>query len=160
MPSEKTSSADNQQERLKFIGWIVGFVDGEGTFSISLIRNKTTKSGWQIFPEFVVTQGAKSLPVLESLREHFGCGNIFINRRHDNHREDLHRVCVRSIKDLDKIIIPFFQKNPLRTAKRKDFTLFIEAIKLMTKGKHLERKGREKIVKIAQQMNLKQPRRL
>ena len=28
MPSKKASGADNQQERLKFIGWIVGFVDG------------------------------------------------------------------------------------------------------------------------------------
>ena len=29
MPSDKASGADNQQERLKFIGWIVGFVDGK-----------------------------------------------------------------------------------------------------------------------------------
>jgi hypothetical protein len=30
--SDKSSAADNQQERLIKIGWIVGFVDGEGCF--------------------------------------------------------------------------------------------------------------------------------
>ena len=67
MPSKKAASADNQQERLKMIGWIVGYVDGEGCFSVSLFRNKTTKFGWQVFPEFVVTQGEKSKKSLEIL---------------------------------------------------------------------------------------------
>ncbi|MEK7103244.1 MAG: LAGLIDADG family homing endonuclease, partial [Patescibacteria group bacterium] len=75
------TTADNQQERLRFIGWIVGFTDGEGCFSISVIKNKTTSLGYQVFPEFVITQGAKSLAVLESIRDFFQCGNIYINRR-------------------------------------------------------------------------------
>ena len=63
--SEKVFGADNQQERLKIESWITGFTDGEGCFSVSFIRNKTTKNGWQIFPEFVITQGEKSLPALK-----------------------------------------------------------------------------------------------
>lgn len=35
--------ADNQQERLKIASWIVGFTDGEGCFSIAVIKNLTTK---------------------------------------------------------------------------------------------------------------------
>ena len=50
---DNVSVADNQQERLD-AEWIVGFVDGEGCFSVSFFRNKTTKFGWQVFPEFVV----------------------------------------------------------------------------------------------------------
>ena len=41
--SEKVFGADNQQERLKIESWITGFTDGEGCFSVSFIRNKTTK---------------------------------------------------------------------------------------------------------------------
>ena len=33
MSSDNPSGADNQQERLFTIGWLVGFVDGEGCFS-------------------------------------------------------------------------------------------------------------------------------
>lgn len=68
LPSEKASSADNQQERLKFANWIVVFVDGEGCFSVSIFKNKTSKIGYQVLPEFVVTQGAKSVHVLEEIK--------------------------------------------------------------------------------------------
>ena len=53
--------AENWQERLKIAYWLVGFVDGEGTFSVSVFKNDTTKTGWQVFPEFVVTQGNSKL---------------------------------------------------------------------------------------------------
>ena len=37
--SDNSSAAENQQERLiKKIGWITGFVDGEGCFSIHFVR--------------------------------------------------------------------------------------------------------------------------
>ncbi len=61
--SENMLGADNQQERLRTVGWIIGFVDGEGCFSVT-IQKATTATGWQVFPEFVVTQGEKSLQVL------------------------------------------------------------------------------------------------
>ena len=94
MPSDTVNRGDNQQERLE-IGWVVGFIDGEGCFSISLHKNPTTRLGWQIMPEFVVTQGEKSLNVLVRLRDFFDCGNIFVNRRYDNHpqRESLSFLC-------------------------------------------------------------------
>lgn len=60
MASKKVISADNQQERLEIESWIVGFTDGEGCFSVSLLKNNTSKSGWQVFPEFVITQGKKA----------------------------------------------------------------------------------------------------
>ena len=165
MLSENALSADNQQERLQ-LDWVVGFVDGEGCFSVSCNRNPTTKLGYQIFPEFVVTQGEKSLNVLEDIRQFFGCGNIFINRRKDNHREPIYRYCVRSIRDLEKIIIPFFKRHPLRTAKRNDFELFCRIILMMRAGDHLRMEGIEKILLLKSQMNrrkivqLKNPQRL
>src|SRR5438067_1026169 len=88
--SDNVLSADNQQERLKTVGWIVGFVDGEGCFSISVQRCSVVKLGWQVFPEFVVTQGAKSVEVLHFLRDYFDCGRVFINNRNDNHKEPIY----------------------------------------------------------------------
>ena len=162
MSSKNVSSADNQQERLKFIGWITGFVDGEGCFSVSIFRNKKAglRTGWQVFPEFVITQGEKSLSALEEVKDFFGCGNIFINRsmgRNDNHREPLHRYCVRSLNDLKTDIIPFFLENQLRSAKKKDFEKFVRIIKLIEEKQHLERKGLIKIAKIMKEMNRKVP---
>ncbi len=56
------TGAENQQERLVSLGWIVGFVDGEGCFSIGFVRQAgggpriAYETGWQVSHEFAVTQ--------------------------------------------------------------------------------------------------------
>ena len=154
MPSNKASSADNQQERLKLIGWIVGFTDGEGCFCVSINRNVKTKLGWQVMPEFVITQGEKSLKSLKIVMNYFKCGRIFINNRYDNHKENLYRYCVRSQNDLKEIIIPFFRENKLKTEKQKAFIKFAKAVELITEDKiHLSLKGIRRIALISSKMN-------
>ncbi len=154
------TGADNQQERATARGWVVGFIDGEGTFSISLQRNATMTLGWQVFPEFVVTQGAKSLHVLEEIQEFFFCGRIFVNNRRDNHRENIYRYCVRRRKDLCEIIVPFFLANPLRTSKSDDFEKFVKVLELMENHQHLSMEGLEEIARIVETMNRGKPSRL
>src|SRR3989338_1296972 len=156
-PSKNQLGADNQQE--KQIGWIVGFVDGEGTFSVSINRNPTTNSGWQIFPEFVITQGEKSLPALKEIQQFFDCGKLYVNRRRDNHKENLYRYCVRSLKNLEDKIIPFFTVHKLRTAKKEDFVKFVIILALIKRGQHLRPKGLRRIAEIIQTMNRKKPSR-
>src|SRR5438876_6909830 len=99
--SDKVTGAENQQERLiEFRGWVIGFVDGEGCFSIGLTRQphrvnrRGYKTGYQVSHEFVVTQGARSVQCLHDLREFFGVGQVYVNRRSDNHREHVHRYSV------------------------------------------------------------------
>lgn len=146
--SKNASSRVNQQERLITVGWIVGFVDGEGCFSVSVFKNKTTKRGYQIFPEFVVTQGEKSLEALKLIKNYFKCGEIYINHRYDNHKENLYRYCVRNIHDLKEKIIPFFESKSLRTAKIKDFEAFRSVVLLMNNKEHLTDEGFYKILRI------------
>jgi hypothetical protein len=158
MPSNNAFGADNQQERLEMANWISGFTDGEGCFVISVIKNLTTRFGKQIFPEFVITQGAKSLSALEKIKDFFGCGSIVLNKRYDNHNEHLYRYCVRSISELEEKIIPFFDRFSLRTYKRNDFVLFKKIIKMMSKKQHLKEKGWNKILKLASKTNRRKNR--
>ena len=111
-----------------------------------------------VFPEFVVTQGAKSLPALQKIKEFFGCGNIFINKRYDNHNEHLYRYCVRSLKELDSKIIPFFEQFPLQTYKQNDFEIFRDVVRMMVRKEHLTEAGYERIVKLASTMNRRKHR--
>jgi hypothetical protein len=153
--TENVMSADNQQERLVTIGWIVGFTDGEGCFTLSINRNKTTKLGWQVMPEFVLTQGEKSLSSLEKARDYFGCGRIYINHRHDNHKEPLYRYCVRRLNELETIIIPFFEAYPLQTWKLHSFQIWSEAVMLIQRRRiHLTLEGIEQLAHLSSQINL------
>ena len=52
--SDNVTGADNQQERLD--SYIAGYVDGEGSFSVSVQRNSSCRVGFQLIPEFHVSQ--------------------------------------------------------------------------------------------------------
>lgn len=157
MGSDNATGAENQQERLKTVGWIVGFVDGEGCFSCPIYRCEKMTLGWQVRPEFAVVQGASSRDVLEDLVHFFGCGRVFRNSRHDNHREDLFRYCVQRIGDIKDTIVPFFAENPLRTSKMENFRKFARVVDLMSQRRHLSIDGLAEIAEIVQTMNHRKP---
>ena len=155
MQSKKASDADNQQERLNFANWIVGFVDGEGCFTVSFFTHPKSRLRlkWQVFPEFVITQEMKSQRALQRIKKFFGCGKIYLNKRRDNHHEHLLKFVVRDRNDLLTKIIPFFEENVLISAKKNDFRIFAKIVKMMQKGKHLQEKGLNAIRLMVQKMN-------
>ncbi len=108
-------------------------------------------------PLFVVVQSESSRSVLEDLVCFFGCGKVSVNRRHDNHRENICRYTVARFAQLRDVIVPYFQANPLRTSKRIDFEKFAVVIRLMEERKHLTVAGMAEIASIAETMNHRKP---
>jgi hypothetical protein len=157
--------AENQQERLVRCGWVVGFVDGEGCFSIGFVRQDGGRSrsgyrtGWQVTHEFVVTQGARSASCLHELREFFGVGQVLENKRYDNHREHLYRYVVRRRHDLLETVIPFFRRYPLLSSKRHDFEQFARCMSAISAGRHLTVAGLIEIAQLTEGMNRRKSRR-
>jgi hypothetical protein len=162
--SDNPEGAENQQERLISTGWVIGFVDGEGCFSIGFVRQPDRNdrngytTGYQVTHRFAVTQGASSAACLEALRSFLGVGRIVRNARHDNHREALLQYRVDRRADLVETVIPFFREHPLRTAKRRDFEAFARCVELVSAGTHLDSEGLIEIVEISQTMNRQKPR--
>lgn len=156
MSSENPIGADNQQERPGLEQWVVGFVDGEGCFSISVVRNPTCRLGWQVQHEFSVTQAASSRAALEDLVEIFGCGYLIENVRTDNHRVPLLRFSVKRRSDLVASVVPFFEERPLRTVKRLDFERFATVLHWMEAGAHLSEAGLRRIARVTEHMNRRQ----
>ena len=165
MGSDNPAGAENQQERLiEQRGWVIGFVDGEGCFSIGFVRQSGGRgrngyrTGYQVAHEFVVTQGASSASALRELVDFFGVGSVIENRRHDNHRESLQRYVVRKREHLLETVIPFFRRYPLRTAKQANFEKFAYCVELVDRGVHLSPEGLVRIAQVAQTMNRQKPR--
>jgi hypothetical protein len=156
MGSENPSGADNQQETIRSMldfnpWWVVGFVDGEGCFSVSIHRNGFAKStgGWQLHPVFHVYQHEEHGDVLEQLVITFGCGRI----RGKGPNSRVSTYAVESLADLNERVIPFFEKHPL-IVKRHDFTKFTEIVRGMLRKEHLQPEGFERFVRLAYAMNL------
>ncbi len=129
--------------------WIVGFVDGEGCFHVSINAHPEMSAGAQVLPEFTVVQHERDVQVLHALKSYFECGVV-----RKNHGDRM-AYRVRGHEHLAKNIIPFFEKHSLKTRKRVDFIKFREIVNLMKSGEHLKREGVERIRAIADQMNRK-----
>jgi hypothetical protein len=162
--SDNPSGAENQQERLRQEGWVIGFVDGEGCFSIGFVRQSGGRgrcgyrTGYQVAHEFAVTQGAQSVSCLHELESFFGVGQVLANKRYDNHREHLYRYVVRRRADLIETIIPFFRLCPMHSSKQHNFEKFAKCVELVDAGHHLTCEGLAEIVEIAETMNRQKPR--
>ena len=126
--------------------WVVGFVDGEGCFHVSLNRHEEMTAGYQVLPEFVVVQHERDRQLLHALRRFFKAGVV-----RKNHSD---RYCLR-IRKLESLqgVCDFFLKHPLKTKKNVDFQKFQRIILLMGQGKHLLRDGLMEIVDLALTMN-------
>lgn len=156
MGSENPRGADNQQERPVSEEWVVGFVDGEGCFSISVVRNATCRLGWQVQHEFSVTQAELSLPALRLVAGVFRVRTLIRNSRQDNHKSSLWRFSVKRRADLLGVVVPFFEERPLKTAKHNDFLKFRQVLHKMEAGDHLEVEGLRSIASITEMMNRRQ----
>jgi hypothetical protein len=155
MSSDNVTSGDNQQEtvrpRLELDPqWVVGFVDGEGCFSVSIHRNPYVRRtrGWQIHPVFHVYQHLSHRAVLEELIRFFSCGRI----RPKGPASNVATYAVDSLRDVEKWIVPFFESHPL-VVKGADFRAFAEIVRSMRRKEHLEPFGFERLVRLAYGMN-------
>jgi LAGLIDADG DNA endonuclease family protein/NADH-ubiquinone oxidoreductase (complex I) subunit 5/GIY-YIG catalytic domain-containing protein len=126
-----------------------GLIDGEGSFSIIVDRNKTRKSGWRVQLKFQIGLHIKDLNLLYLLQQYLG-GIGFI---HLARNREIVNYSIDSIEDLNKLII-HLEKYPLLTQKAADFLLFKQVVKLVNNKAHLTVEGLNQIVNIKASMNL------
>ncbi len=154
MSSENPSGADNQQEtkspRTELDPhWVVGFVDGEGCFSVSIHQNPYVRRtrGWHIQPLFHVYQHELSGGARRVV-SFFGCGRV----RPKGPKSSVLTYAVSSLRDLEERILPFFECHPL-IIKRDDFQRFAAIVRAIRRKEHLESSGFERVVRLAFAMN-------
>jgi hypothetical protein len=80
-----------------------------------------------------------------------------VNRRRDDHREDLYRYYVGRFADLRDVIAPLFLEHPLRTSKRETLRSSHGSSSSWITGEHLTRPGLIEIAEIAKTMNREKP---
>ena len=128
--------------------WVVGFIDGEGCFHVSITHHPTMPLGYQVLPEFTVVQHSQDIQVLHGLKKFFGCGVV------RPHGPNTHAYRVRKGEHLMTVIAPFFLKHALKTRKGVSFRKFWWVIRKMhTENLHLTEDGLAQIRKVQEGMN-------
>ena len=120
----------NNEDSFNLNPWFVtGFVDGDGSFSVSIAKKKSG-IGWKIQPIFTIGLDPKDLDLLVQIKVFFKIGKIYTSKR------GIVYYTVGSTKDIIKYILPHFDKYPLISLKLKDYLVFREITLLIEKGEH------------------------
>ena len=117
--------------------YIVGFVDGEGSFTLSVAKHKQKISGLDPRLIFAIELRDDDEEILLSIQRTLNCGRIYhlTYERYGWYPHTLFKVS--SIKEIRSKVIPFFIKHPLRAKKRKSFELFCQAAEIFAQKRHL-----------------------
>jgi len=127
--------------------YMAGFIDGESSFSVAIIKNPF-KEGWLINPCFQVYQHQSHREILELCKEIFKTGSIY--RKSGTH--PVLNFSIDSMRNIKERVIPFFDKYPLIT-KRESYLKFRDIVFAMDRGEHRTSAGFERLVRLAYSMN-------
>jgi len=136
----------------EFMLWLIGFTDGEGTFSVEINKKDDMKTGYQIKISYIITQHGRDLDLLKKINFYFNdSGEIKLNRGING--GNVYQYRLRNIERIKNLILPLFSNYPLKTLKILDFQDFKKVAELIEKKEHLTLEGIEKIRKIKEGMN-------
>ena len=132
--------------------YVVGFIDGEGSFSISIGKHKTTRSGFDVRPEFEIELRKDDQEILERILITIGCGRIF-DCSYDRYGWFPHaKYKITSNKDLRDYLFPFLDAYSLQAKKREMYKRFKAIVLMVLDKKHLTSTGLKKIIKIRKEL--------
>ena len=113
----KTTLLENKE---LFSQWLVGFTDGDGTFSIA--RQNGT---WSLI--FKLGQSTYNLRLLHYVKKQLGVGSIYVEKN-----GSMAHFRIRDRKILESVIFPIFDKYPLLTSKQFNYLKFKEAFAILS----------------------------
>ena len=127
--------------------YLSGFVDGEGSFNVSLRKRDDHTMKWQVVLTFNVSQ--KERVILSFLKRYLGCGRL------QARRDGISYYVVSNPTSIIERVIPFFKRFPfLSQTKRKNFSIFQRIVKMVYEKQHLTSDGLKKIIELREELNL------
>lgn len=128
--------------------YVVGFVDGEGSFSVSIYRDEAMRNKIFVRPEFEIEVRADDREILKRIQKTLGCGKIY-KCNYERYGWYPHvKYKVSRLDEISEVLIPFLEKYPLQAKKAKIFYYFKQIIRKRMNGKHLTKEGVEEIIKL------------
>lgn len=127
---------------------IAGIIDGDGSFYVNFNNNGSINTG------FSITTDTFSKPLLEQIQKQFeGIGTIY-----EGSKNEL-RFVVKGINQINKILIPFIDNNPLFSERALHYNKFKFVSQILIREQPLSLETKLKIVELAYNANKEGKRR-
>lgn len=126
--------------------YIAGFVDGEGSFNVSLVKRDDYRLKWRIVPIFNVSQRDKTMLFL--MKKYLRCGRI------QQRKDGLNMYIVENLSAIKERIIPFFKRFSFLSSKSKtNFSIFCQIVGLLDKDVRMEKERFIEICRLRDKLN-------
>tara|TARA_B100000745_G_C20143439_1_gene392133 strand:+ start:292 stop:765 length:474 start_codon:yes stop_codon:yes gene_type:complete len=126
--------------------YIAGFVDGEGSFNVSLKKRKDYVGEFKLTASFNVSQ--KDRVILAFIKKTIGCGTL------RERKDGVVYYEVTNITSLYENVLPFFKEFGFLSAKKKhNFAIFKQIVEKMYNKKHLTKDGFKEIIDLREKLN-------
>ncbi|MFY9484219.1 MAG: LAGLIDADG family homing endonuclease [Patescibacteria group bacterium] len=145
-----------EQSHLKKLNpyYVTGFIDGEGSFSVSIGKHQTLKRRISVSPEFEIELRADDRAILERVMVTIGCGKIY-DCSYDRYGWYPHiKYKVTSTKDMEHYLFPFLDRYELQAKKAKSYRLFKKIVMMFRHKEHLSDQGFNKILKLRDEIRI------
>lgn len=128
--------------------WLVGFIEAEGCFYVSITKSKSCATGYQVRLEFILSQDSRDIDLLSFIIKTLNCGNL----KKDT-RNTVTYLTISVFSDLIDNLLPFLDKYSLQSVKRLDYADFCKVAQLMESKAHITELGLTQILAIKAGMN-------
>nr|YP_006576297.1 hypothetical protein [Lentinula edodes]UZS77540.1 hypothetical protein [Lentinula edodes]UZS77566.1 hypothetical protein [Lentinula edodes]UZS77615.1 hypothetical protein [Lentinula edodes]UZS77641.1 hypothetical protein [Lentinula edodes]UZS77667.1 hypothetical protein [Lentinula edodes] len=130
------------QSYLFFLG---GFVEGEGSNSVSISINRNFKFGVNIQPVFNVSQHKNGLDILYSFKELFKSGSVV----EKSGSPDIFVYTLKGYKQIIQHVLPFLETyvQPF-SCKKEEFSIFKQIVLDSSEGKQKDRENLIEMIKL------------
>ena len=121
--------------------YVVGFIDGEGSFSVSIGKHKTLRRGSEVRAEFEIELRADDREILERILVTLGCGKIY-DCSYERYGWDPHvKYKITSSRDMERYLFPFLDRYPPQAKKAEVYKRFREIVLMFRRKEHLTDEG-------------------
>lgn len=143
----KNKDMKNNKEFNFTEGWLSGFTQSDGCFTVVFDKRS---SGLMLRPKpiFMISQHISELELFKKMQQHFGIG--FITQNKSNQSVSF---LVTSLSDIDKVLLPIFDRHPLSHGKFKSYLVFKGIVQKMLNKEHLKLEGLLEIIDISYYIN-------
>jgi len=128
-------------------GWLSGFASAVGHFDVRF-EIKNNKPFIRPRPIFNICQHISELELFKKMQEEYGIGFITQNKKNQSVS-----FIVTSLKEIDKVLFPIFDKYPLSSGKLKAYLVFKGIVKKMLIKEHLTLEGLLGIIEASYYIN-------
>lgn len=139
--------------------WLAGFASGDASFGIKVASSDTSVLGKRVQLRFSIGLHIRELELLKGIAAYLNLGSSLVEQGKEGSTkyvyltEEAVNLQVMNLSDILKVVIPFFESNPILGVKSLDFASFCEVGRMIESKEHLTLEGFNTIEDIKAGMN-------